>query len=186
MDIKQFTKQNKDRIYLFNQGTYHKAYELLGAHLTEEDGKKGVRFSVWVPGAKAVSVAGDFNYWNGEAMPLKPVGNSGIWTGFAEGACEGQTYKYAITTDNGQSFVKADPYAFWSEMRPKTASVIHGLSYQWNDSAWMEKRAAKDHFKSPFNIYEVHLQGAGKDSCALRQKDGIHPHGSASRHGASL
>ena len=157
MDTKQFIKQNKDRIYLFNQGTYHKAYELLGAHLTEEDGKKGVRFSVWVPGAKAVSVTGDFNGWDDKALPLSPAQNSGIWTGFAEGACEGQTYKFAIKTDNGRWLRKADPYAFRSEIRPKTASVISSLDYEWHDSAWLEKRAHADHFNSPMNIYEVHL-----------------------------
>ena len=114
MDAGQFAKENKDRIYLFNQGTYHRAYELLGAHLKEEDGRNGVRFSVWAPGAKTVCAAGDFNGWNEKSFPLSPVGNSGVWTGFFAGACEGQTYKYVIRTDNGLKLLKSDPYACWS------------------------------------------------------------------------
>ena len=157
MDIREFISNNKDRIYLFNQGTYHRAHELFGAHAAEEDGKEGVRFSVWVPGAEAVSVIGDFNGWNDSVHPLSPAGNSGIWTGFAEGAREGQAYKYSIKTDSGLELIKADPYAFRSELRPKTASVIHSLEYEWKDSDWMEKRALNDVFSSPLNIYEVHL-----------------------------
>ena len=157
MDIRGFIKDNKDRIYLFNQGTYHRAHELFGANLTEEDGRKGVRFCVWVPGAKEVSVIGDFNGWDDKAHPLSPAENSGIWTGFAEGACEGQAYKYAIKTDNGLELIKADPYAFRSELRPRTASVIHSLEYDWKDSEWMQKRACRDVFTCPLNIYEVHL-----------------------------
>ena len=157
MDTKDFIKQNKEFIYLFNQGTYHRAYDLLGAHITEEDGVKGVRFSVWAPGAKSVRVEGDFNGWSQDAAKLEPVGNSGIWTGFIEGAKKGQTYKYAIHTNNKKRILKADPYAFYSELRPKTASVIWDLDYEWKDSRWMEKRAKADHFNQPKNIYEVHL-----------------------------
>ena len=157
MDTKTFIQQNKDRIYLFNQGTYHKAYELLGAHLTEEDGEKGARFSVWAPGAKSVRVEGDFNGWDPNSLKLEPVGTSGIWTAFIKGACKGQTYKFAIHTNNRKRILKADPYAVSSEMRPKTASVIWDLDYTWGDGHWMEKRAGADHFNQPKNIYEVHL-----------------------------
>ncbi|MBQ1891753.1 MAG: 1,4-alpha-glucan branching protein GlgB, partial [Firmicutes bacterium] len=157
MDIKTYTQKHKDDIYLFNQGTFYKAYEMLGAHPAEEDGKKGTRFSVWVPGAKAVAVEGDFNGWSKDADQLQPVGTSGIWTGFVPGASEGQAYKFYITSKRGSSFDKADPYAFWSEMRPKSASIIRTLGYEWHDSAWLEKRARTNHFEQPKNIYEVHL-----------------------------
>ena len=157
MDIKTYTQKHKDDIYLFNQGTFYKAYEMLGAHPAEEDGKKGTRFSVWVPGAKAVAVEGDFNGWSKDADQLQPVGTSGIWTGFVPGASEGQAYKFYITSKRGSSFDKADPYAFWSEMRPKSASIIRTLGYEWHDAAWLEKRARTNHFEQPKNIYEVHL-----------------------------
>ena len=157
MDIKAYTEKHKDDIYLFNQGTFYKAYEMLGAHPAEEDGVCGTRFSVWVPGAKAVAVEGDFNGWSKDKDQLQPVGNSGVWTGFVPGACEGQTYKFFITSKRGSSFDKADPYAFWSEVRPKSASVIRTLSYEWHDAEWLEKRAHTNHFEQPKNIYEVHL-----------------------------
>ena len=157
MDTKTFNKLNKDRIYLFNQGTYHKAYELLGAHITEEDNIPGVSFSVWAPGAKGVHVAGDFNDWRHDAFALMPVGTSGIWTGFVPGACKGQKYKYIIDTDNGKHLAKADPYGYFAEKRPNTASVVWDLDYEWKDARWMDKRAKADHFNQPKNIYEVHL-----------------------------
>ncbi|MBR6349322.1 MAG: 1,4-alpha-glucan branching protein GlgB [Lachnospiraceae bacterium] len=157
MDTKTFNKLNKDRIYLFNQGTYHKAYELLGAHITEEDNVPGVSFSVWAPGAKGVHVAGDFNDWRHDAFALMPVGTSGIWTGFVPGACKGQKYKYIIDTDNGKHLAKADPYGYFAEKRPNTVSVVWDLDYEWKDARWMAKRAMADHFNQPKNIYEVHL-----------------------------
>ena len=157
MDIKQFEKENKDNIYLFNQGTYYRAFEMLGAHPCTEGGAEGTRFSVWVPGAKAVSVEGDFNGWDGNKDMLSPVASSGIWTGFVPGAREGQSYKFLIKTDKGRFLHKSDPYAFWSEVRPRSASVIRRLDYSWNDAAWMERRRNSDHFAAPKNIYEVHL-----------------------------
>ena len=157
MTSAEFYNRNKDLVYLFNQGSYHKAYDLLGAHACNEDGIDGVRFSVWVPGARQVCVIGDFNNWDESATPLETLWDSGIWTIFVPGAREGQAYKFFITTKRGQKLYKADPYAFWSECRPKSASVVKDLSYEWNDSKWMDARRAANHFEQPKNIYEVHL-----------------------------
>ena len=157
MTSAEFYEKHKDQIYLFNQGSYHRAYEIFGAHPCEEDGVKGVRFTVWVPGAKSVRVMGDFNGWNEKATPLETLWDSGIWTIFVPDAKEYQGYKYRIRTKNNRVLYKADPYGFWSEFRPKSASVVKDLTYEWNDSKWMEERSRSNHFEQPKNIYEVHL-----------------------------
>ena len=157
MTSAEFYNKNKELIYLFNQGSYHKAYDILGAHLCKEDGKSGARFTVWAPGAKKVTVMGDFNSWDQEATPLETLWDSGLWTIFVPGAKEDQAYKYFIVTKNDKELYKADPYAFWSEKRPKSASVIKSLEYSWNDKKWLEKRRTANHFEQPQNIYEVHL-----------------------------
>ncbi|MCR5010182.1 MAG: 1,4-alpha-glucan branching protein GlgB [Clostridia bacterium] len=157
MTTAEFYQLNKDRIYLFNQGSYQNAYELMGAHPCTEDGQEGTRFTVWVPGAGKVSVMGDFNGWSEEDDQLQTMWDSGIWTLFVPGAAEGQAYKYRIETGNGQILYKADPYGYWSEKRPKSASVIRRLDYEWHDGEWMDRRARSDHFRQPRNIYEVHL-----------------------------
>ena len=157
MTTAEFYQQNKERIYLFNQGSYQNAYELMGAHPATEDGQEGVRFTVWVPGAKRVSVMGDFNGWSEDADDLQTMWDSGIWTIFVPGAAENQAYKYRVVTKRNKVLYKADPYGFWSERRPKSASVIRRLDYEWGDGEWMEKRARSDHFEQPKNIYEVHL-----------------------------
>ncbi|MBQ2311104.1 MAG: 1,4-alpha-glucan branching protein GlgB [Firmicutes bacterium] len=157
MTTAEYYELNKDRIYLFNQGSYQNAYELMGAHPCTEDGQEGTRFTVWVPGAEKVSVMGDFNGWSEEDDQLQTMWDSGIWTLFVPGAAEGQAYKYRIETGNGQILYKADPYGYWSEKRPKSASVIRRLDYEWHDGEWMDRRARSDHFRQPKNIYEVHL-----------------------------
>ncbi|MBR6237381.1 MAG: 1,4-alpha-glucan branching enzyme, partial [Firmicutes bacterium] len=157
MTTAEYYELNKDRIYLFNQGSYQNAYELMGAHPCTEDGQEGTRFTVWVPGAEKVSVMGDFNGWSEEDTQLQTMWDSGIWTLFVPGAAEGQAYKYRIETGNGQVLYKADPYGYWSEKRPKSASVIRRLDYEWHDGEWMDRRSRSDHFRQPKNIYEVHL-----------------------------
>ncbi|MBR3301436.1 MAG: 1,4-alpha-glucan branching protein GlgB [Firmicutes bacterium] len=157
MTTAEYYELNKDRIYLFNQGSYQNAYELMGAHPCTEDGQEGTRFTVWVPGAEKVSVMGDFNGWSEEDTQLQTMWDSGIWTLFVPGAAEGQAYKYRIETGNGQILYKADPYGYWSEKRPKSASVIRRLDYEWHDGEWMDRRSRSDHFRQPKNIYEVHL-----------------------------
>lgn len=157
MTNEEFVKLHKDDLYLFSTGKLYQAYKLFGAHPGIEDGKKGVRFTVWAPGVKFLSVMGDFNGWDEKAFMLQSLGSSGVWTGFVPGAKEGQAYKYFVRTDNGKKYYKADPYAFRSEMRPKSASIIHKLNYKWGDAEWIKKRSSSSHFDKPKNIYEVHL-----------------------------
>ncbi len=151
-------------LYLLSEGNHFQIYEKLGAKIKTIDGVKGVRFAVWAPNAKSVSVVGNFNYWNADSHPMENVLNSGVWALFVPDLKEGEVYKYAITTQFGSVHLKADPFAFQSEIRPRTASVVNSLeSFKWNDNLWLEKRSQMDFQKSPFSIYEVHLGSWKKD-----------------------
>ncbi|MGB4028403.1 MAG: 1,4-alpha-glucan branching enzyme, partial [Acetomicrobium sp.] len=131
----------------------------MGSHLVEADGEKGVYFAVWAPNASSVSVMGDFNDWSKETYYLRVRSDgSGIWEGFIPGLQEGARYKYHISSQyNNYKVDKGDPYAFFWEKPPKTASIVHDLSYQWNDERWMKNRTSRNSLKSPISIYEVHL-----------------------------
>ena len=144
--------------FLFHQGTNHASYRLFGAHFTVLRRRPCVRFALWAPHARAVSVVGDFNNWNDQANPMErsAVGN-GIWTAYIEGLHEGDIYKYAITTPSGEVILKSDPYAFASEVRPHTASKLTKLHYTWKDKAWMASRSQYDSYSEPMLTYEVHL-----------------------------
>jgi len=147
-----------DDIYLFHEGNLLESYRMLGAHLREENGEAGVRFAVWAPNAKAVYVAGDFNGWQGWRHPMRRIEDSGIWTCFVPGAKQGDLYKYEIHTMHGARLMKADPYAFHAEVRPKTASVVYPLNqYRWNDDKWQKRKARRSVHQDPLLIYEVHL-----------------------------
>ncbi len=141
--------------YLFNTGVNYQAYKMLGAHKIYIGGKLHWRFSVWAPNAKSVSVIGDFNGWNGSELEANR--ETGIWCGFIENAEEGQLYKFRITAEDGSVYDRADPYAFFSELRPGTASRLCGLhEYSWSDKGFMKKRAAGSFEEKPMNIYELH------------------------------
>jgi len=146
-------------IYLFGEGNHLKIYEKLGAHLIKFDGTEGVHFAVWAPNAKYVSVVGDFNEWNPSKNPMKLLGSSEIWATFIEGLKEGSLYKYYIHGWDNSIQLKADPYGFFFEIRPKSASIVYKLKdkYIWNDSKWIEKRKNTNWLKEPISIYEVHL-----------------------------
>jgi 1,4-alpha-glucan branching enzyme len=149
---------NDDNLYLFHQGTHYHSFNMLGAHLGCEDGEEGVRFSVWAPNAKEARVIGDFNHWQGDKHKMKKSGKSGIWSLFIPGVEEGNLYKYEIKTDNNGINIKSDPYGFYSEVRPKTASVVYNLEgYNWRDEAWQKGNKKDSAYKKPMNIYEVHL-----------------------------
>ncbi|MEM4311540.1 MAG: 1,4-alpha-glucan branching protein GlgB [Nitrososphaerales archaeon] len=145
-------------VYLFKQGKHFKLYEKLGSHILEVEGLKGTYFSVWAPNAKQVSVIGDFNEWNPKISPLRLRDDgSGIWEGFIEGVDKGSLYKYHILSKNNYKVDKADPFAFYAETPPNTASIVWDLNYNWEDGEWMKERYKKNSLNSPFAIYEVHL-----------------------------
>jgi len=146
-------------LHLLSEGTHYDAYEKLGAHVREIDGVKGVVFAVWAPNALRVSVVGDFNHWDGRCHPLRVRGASGMWEIFVPGLGEGDIYKFEIKNRaTGLVALKADPFAFYSEVRPKTASVVHDIHrYEWHDATWMAERARRQALSAPISIYEVHL-----------------------------
>lgn len=144
--------------YLYNNGKHYEIYEKLGAHPKTYEGKTGMYFAVWAPHAVLVSVVGDFNNWNPDADSMKPLADSGIWEVFVPHVGVNTLYKYAITTKSGKMLFKADPYAFYAELRPQTASVTVDLTgFNWEDDSFMEKRKAMDQMAGPMSIYEVHL-----------------------------
>lgn len=144
--------------YLYNNGRHYEIYEKLGAHPKTCNGKQGMYFAVWAPHASQVGVVGDFNGWNPDLNPMVPLADSGIWEVFVPGVGLGQLYKYSVTTRSGKILFKADPYAFYAEFRPQTASVTADLSvYSWNDLEWVAKREEQDPLSGPLSIYEVHL-----------------------------
>lgn len=143
--------------YLFASGNNYRSYEFLGCHKSEQNGKKGFRFAVWSPNARAVSVACDGNGWTGDAMELTPFGSTGIWVGFFTDIKEGDLYKYAVTAPDGTVYLRSDPFAQRCELRPGTASRVYGGErFRWTDKRWLEKRGTSDSIHEPMNIYECH------------------------------
>ncbi len=152
------TLLTEDDLYLFNEGSHFRLYDKLGAHALKVGGVDGTYFAVWAPGAEYVSVIGDFNNWDKGKNPLKPRGSSGIWEGFAPGATKGNVYKYHVASRyNGYTVDKADPMAFYSEVPPRTGSVVWDMAYTWNDSQWMAERHRRNALDAPINIYELHV-----------------------------
>jgi 1,4-alpha-glucan branching enzyme len=146
-------------IDLFKAGKHFRLYEKLGAHLISVDGVSGVYFAVWAPTAHSVSVVGDFNFWIQEEHKLEVRwDSSGIWEGFIPNIEKGTTYKYKIQSNNeGIITEKADPFAFYCEKPPHTASVVWDLDYKWKDSKWIETRQNHNGLNKPYSVYEVHL-----------------------------
>jgi 1,4-alpha-glucan branching enzyme len=146
-------------LHLLAEGTHHRSYEKLGAHVMEVAGVRGVTFAVWAPNARRVSVVGDFNRWDGRRHPLRSRGSTGIWEIFIPGLHEGDLYKFEVK-GRYKSYLglKSDPYGFFAELRPKTASIVYDINrYVWNDQQWMAERTARQGFRAPVSIYEVHL-----------------------------
>jgi 1,4-alpha-glucan branching enzyme len=154
MDLSLLTD---DDIYLFNEGRHFRLYEKMGAHLLKNKSGSGAFFALWAPNAKQVSVMGDFNNWKDDRHLLQPRGSSGIWEGFIEGVADGATYKFHILSSlNDYRVDKADPFAFLSEIPPKTASRVCNLEYEWGDEDWMARRKLTDAAASPMAVYELH------------------------------
>src|SRR5215471_4729872 len=146
-------------LYLFGEGTHHRAYEKLGAHLGEMGGRRGVHFAVWAPNAEQVTVIGDYNGWNPQSHPMHLRPKAGLWETFIPDTGTGTLYKYhVVSRHNGYWVDKADPYGFAAEIRPRTASRVWELaSYSWGDNEWMANRAKNNSLDSPISIYEAHL-----------------------------
>ena len=148
---------NEYSLYLFHQGTNYHAYEILGAHFVERDGKKGVRFALWAPHARSVSVVGDFNNWDNRVNRMIRLEDGETWETFIEGLKTGDIYKYAILPQDGPHIMKDDPYGFWAEKRPNTASKLYNLeNYSWRDAKWQEVKKRQSSYSHPMLIYEVH------------------------------
>ncbi len=144
-------------LQLWVEGNHQKAWKWMGAHIMEVEGVRGARFVVCAPDAAQVSVVGTFNNWDGRVHPMRRYPNHGIWEIFIPGVGKGDLYKYQIRSRfRDEHFLKADPYAQMAELRPGTASVVWEERYTWQDSEWMEKRAALQAPDRPLAIYEVH------------------------------
>jgi len=147
-----------DDIHLFGTGMWQRAWEKMGAHKDVQGNSEGWLFRVWAPQVSSVHVVGDFNGWDPKATPLTRAANSDIWETFVPGLEQGSLYKYVIETDAGELLWKADPFGFYAETCPGTASKLWDLGgYTWKDATWLNRRAERDIMKSPLNIYEVHL-----------------------------
>ena len=148
-------------LYYFAEGKHYEIYKKLGAHPMTINGVKGTYFAVWAPHARAVSVAGSFNMWDGRLHHMRTLQVSGVYELFIPGVEPGAIYKYQILTRTGEVLMKADPYANCSELRPANASVVADISgFKWNDTKWMREREKKDRNtlrKEPMAIYEVHI-----------------------------
>ncbi len=158
-NVEAFSLLTEFDINLFKAGKHFKLYEKLGAHIVEINNVKGTYFAVWAPTANAVSVVGDFNFWQkGEHQLNVRWDESGIWEGFIPNVSKGALYKYNITSNNnGIVTEKADPFARYCETPPKTGSVVWDGTYDWNDKDWMGYRKEKNGLDRPYSVYEVHL-----------------------------
>jgi 1,4-alpha-glucan branching enzyme len=144
-------------VHLAGEGRHEQLYAKLGAHVREVDGVGGVAFAVWAPNARSVSVVGDFNGWDGRLHPMRSLGASGIWELFLPGMPAQSRYKFEIRTRTGKLRLKADPFAFRTELPPKNASVVFETQYEWGDREWLAQRATGDALARPLSVYEVHL-----------------------------
>ena len=144
-------------LHLFNEGTHRKLWRCLGAHPRRMDGVDGTAFAVWAPGARRVSVVGDFCRWDGRLLPMRVLGSSGIFELFVPGLGPGTLYKFEVKTEDGSLRLKADPMALAMELPPGTASVVSASSHEWGDGEWMGARPRRDPHREPVAFYEVHL-----------------------------
>ncbi len=149
----------EEDVYLFREGSHFRLYEKLGSHIRTVDGVPGTHFSVWAPNAAQVSVMGDFNGWNKDSHRLAVRWDgSGIWEGFIPGVGKGALYKYHIVSRfNNYRVDKRDPFAFYCEIPPSTASIVWDLDYPWKDETWMKTRSRANALNAPQSVYELHL-----------------------------
>ncbi len=171
--VNNISQLSDEDVYLFHEGSNFRSYQFMGAHISKEKGVSGVRFTLWAPNAQEVRVVGDFNEWQGQFHIMRRVPKSGIWILFIPKLTAGVIYKYEIHTTSGQRLLKADPYAFYAQLRPDTASVVCDLhTYKWHDKKWQHKKKDPP-YQSPVLIYEVHLgswrRGDGNELLTYRE-----------------
>jgi 1,4-alpha-glucan branching enzyme len=145
-------------LHLFNEGRHFELASHLGANVVTIGGVRGVRFAVWAPNARSVSVVGDFNTWDPRRNPMRLRYPAGVWELFIPRLAAGATYKFAITGPDGWRLpLKADPLARATEAPPATASVVMDPTpHVWHDEAWMRERARRHATNAPLSFYEVH------------------------------
>lgn len=159
-------QQLQNALNSFHDGSNIHAYEFLGCHKASRDGQDGYIFRVWAPNACAVSVVGDFNFWNIYDLPMTKISH-GVWEVFSVYAREGCTYKYFVTGPNGRGIYKTDPYGTRTCRLPESSSIICDIdTYKWHDARYNTQKDSRDILRRPMNIYEVHA-GSWK-----RQEDG--------------
>lgn len=171
---------SNDDLFLLASGKWYRSYEKMGAHPAKDDkGTPGFHFAVWAPNVRSVHVVGDFNGWDETANPLVETKTGGVWQGFVPGIENECLYKYVIETMAGELLYKADPYGFYAEQVPGTASRTFDLKgYQWCDDEYMAARAKRSVFKERLNIFEVHLgswKRHGDEPQGEPRADGTYP-----------
>ncbi|BFM41188.1 1,4-alpha-glucan branching enzyme [Synechocystis sp. LKSZ1] len=163
-------------LHVFGEGNHHRIYEKLGAHLMEVDGIQGVYFAVWAPNARNVSILGDFNNWDGRLHQMRKNNNM-VWELFIPDLGVGTCYKYEVKNWEGHIYEKSDPYGFYQEVRPKTASIVVDLDqYEWHDQDWLEQRRNSDPLSKPISVYELHL-GSWLHTSAAEKPQQLHGEG---------
>ncbi|MCR4738738.1 MAG: 1,4-alpha-glucan branching protein GlgB [Lachnospiraceae bacterium] len=146
----------KDDIERINAGIHYEIYKVLGAHVMEYGGVRGTNFAVWAPNAVRVSVVGDFNGWDGRVHQMRKIESCGLFELFIPGVLDGAIYKYELKLKGDNISLKSDPYGFWAELRPKTASVVCESSFLFDDDEWLENRKELQGLDKPMSIYELH------------------------------
>ena len=146
-------------LHLLSEGTHYRNYEKLGAHIITHEGVRGVHFAVWAPNAQRVSAVGNFNHWDGRRHPMRNLGAGGYWEIFVPDLMQGEVYKFEIKSRHGGYLVeKADPYGFFAELRPRTASIVWDIEhFEWSDETWLKERPKRQALDAPITCYEVHL-----------------------------
>ncbi|CAM3031107.1 1,4-alpha-glucan branching protein GlgB [Skermania piniformis] len=148
-------------LHLFNEGRHERLWEILGAlprsYTTPDGAVTGTSFAVWAPGARGVTVLGDFDGWAGNAAPMRLLAASGVWEVFLPGVGPGTIYKYRVHGRDGSVRDHADPMAQQTEQPPATGSVVGASEYRWRDAAWLAQRATGRPTAEPMSVYEVHL-----------------------------
>jgi 1,4-alpha-glucan branching enzyme len=155
-------------LHLISEGRHEELWTALGSRVLEHCGVTGTRFTVWAPNARGVRVCGDFNHWDGTALPMRSLGSSGVWELFVPGIGPGAQYKFALTGADGARFERSDPMARCTETPPATASVVYESRYDWGDAQWMRQRAERPAHTRPMSVYEVHL-ASWKPGATYRQ-----------------